>query len=70
MLIGDDNPNARRFFGEGQQKEIVDWIRANGRPVDPALWRSVPTEDPRPRRGGGERTTTELYDLRPNQPDG
>jgi 4-amino-4-deoxy-L-arabinose transferase-like glycosyltransferase len=63
-LIGDDNANARRFFGEGRQKEIVDWIRANGRAVDPALWRSAPAEDPRQRRGG-ERVTTELYDLRP-----
>jgi 4-amino-4-deoxy-L-arabinose transferase-like glycosyltransferase len=69
-LIGDDNGNARRFFGEGQQKEIVDWIRANGRPVDPVLWRSAPAGDPRQHRGGGERTTLELYDLRPNQPDG
>jgi 4-amino-4-deoxy-L-arabinose transferase-like glycosyltransferase len=68
-LVGDDNANARRFFGEGRQKEIVDWVRANGRAVDPALWRSAPGEEPRPRRGG-DRTTIELYDLRPDQSGG
>jgi 4-amino-4-deoxy-L-arabinose transferase-like glycosyltransferase len=36
--------------------EFDAWVRARGRPVDPALWRSLPTE---PRRAIG------LYDLAP-----
>src|SRR5438477_4977584 len=40
-LMGDGAPALRLAFGEGHQKALVDWIRANGRPVDPTLWRST-----------------------------
>jgi 4-amino-4-deoxy-L-arabinose transferase-like glycosyltransferase len=61
-LIGEGSQGLRRVFGENHQKELIDWIRANGRPVDPALWRSAVPED-RPR--SAESAGAELYDLRP-----
>ena len=64
-LIGEGSPGLRRVFGEGHQQELIDWIRANGKPVDPALWRSATPQD-RPR--SAEAAGAELYDLRPNTP--
>jgi 4-amino-4-deoxy-L-arabinose transferase-like glycosyltransferase len=64
-LIGEGSQGLRRVFGEGHQKELIDWIRANGKPVDPTLWRSIAPED-RPR--SAEAANTELYDLRPPAP--
>jgi hypothetical protein len=66
-LIGDGSPGLRRIFGDGAQRPIVDWVRANGRPVDPAEWRSPMTEF-----GGrpAETVGAELYDLRPDTPGG
>ena len=37
----DGSPGLQRIFGDGHQKAIVEWIRANGRPVDPGLWRAA-----------------------------
>jgi hypothetical protein len=65
VLIGEGSPGLRRVFGEGHQKELIYWIRANGRPVDPALWRSAAPQD-RPR--SAEAAGAELYDLRPTTP--
>jgi 4-amino-4-deoxy-L-arabinose transferase-like glycosyltransferase len=62
-LIGDGGPGLRRVFGEGHQKQITDWIRANGRRVDPALWRSAAEDVISPRSAEG--IGAELYDLRP-----
>ena len=64
-LIGDGAPGLRRVFGEGHQKELVGWIRANGRPVDPALWRSTGDGLAGWTRRGAEAAGVELYDLRP-----
>jgi 4-amino-4-deoxy-L-arabinose transferase-like glycosyltransferase len=61
-LIGEGSQGLRRVFGENHQKELIDWIRANGKPVDPVLWRSAAPED-RPR--SAEAAGAELYDLRP-----
>jgi 4-amino-4-deoxy-L-arabinose transferase-like glycosyltransferase len=48
--LGDVSAISRRI-GAGQI-DVVDWIRAQGAPVDPALWRA------------GAPRTIELYDLR------
>jgi 4-amino-4-deoxy-L-arabinose transferase-like glycosyltransferase len=66
-LIGDGSPGLRRVFGEGRQRELSDWIRANGRPVERPRWRS-----PMIRYGGppAESIGAELYDLRPPPPGG
>lgn len=62
----------------GAQAEIAKWVRENGKPVDPALWKPAlpPTPTPTPGAGnfggrgfGGRRGTLanlELYDLRPS----
>jgi 4-amino-4-deoxy-L-arabinose transferase-like glycosyltransferase len=62
-LIGDGAPGLRRAYGEGHQKALVAWIRANGRPVNPALWRSPGAEAAAFR--SAETIGAELYDLRP-----
>jgi 4-amino-4-deoxy-L-arabinose transferase-like glycosyltransferase len=64
-LIGEGGPGLRRVFGENNQKELIDWIRAKGKPVDPALWRSATPAAPR----SAEAIGAELYDLRPAAPD-
>ncbi|MBV9015123.1 MAG: glycosyltransferase family 39 protein [Alphaproteobacteria bacterium] len=66
-LIGDGAPGLRRVFGEGHQQDIVDWIRTNGRPVDPALWRGTDTSMAGWTRRGAEAAGVQLYDLRPDQ---
>jgi hypothetical protein len=63
VLIGDGSPGLRRVFGEDHQKQLIDWIRANGRPVNPTLWRSAAAEIPALR--SAESIGAELYDLRP-----
>jgi hypothetical protein len=69
-LISEGSRAIRRVFGQGGQKALVDWIRSNGREVDPALWRSRPVrDDPAPIDGRpqspAENVGIELYDLRP-----
>jgi 4-amino-4-deoxy-L-arabinose transferase-like glycosyltransferase len=70
-LIGDGGPDLRRISGEGRQRALVEWIRANGRPVDPSLWRSIEGVQEvvggggRRRGGGAEAIGAELYDLGP-----
>jgi 4-amino-4-deoxy-L-arabinose transferase-like glycosyltransferase len=66
-LIGDGAPGLRRAFGEGHQKALVDWIRANGRPVDPALWRTSGDGAAGWMRRGAEAIGAQLYDLRPDE---
>jgi 4-amino-4-deoxy-L-arabinose transferase-like glycosyltransferase len=56
VMLGDLSFVSRRLGAETAGRPIADWVRANGAPVDPALWRAV--ED---RRG-----RMQLYDLRPN----
>lgn len=54
VMLGDLSFVARRLGAETAGRPIADWVRANGTPVDPALWRAVPD-----RRSG-----MQLYDLR------
>jgi 4-amino-4-deoxy-L-arabinose transferase-like glycosyltransferase len=65
-LVGEGSQGLRRIYGENHQKELIDWIRANGRPVDPALWRSATRDAPQAR--SAEAAGAELYDLRPETP--
>ena len=53
--LGDLSFISRRLGAETAQRPLAEWIRANGKPVDPALWRADGT-------GGG----LTLYDLRPD----
>ena len=62
-LVGEGGEGLRRVYGEGHQKALVEWIHSNGRPVDPALWRS-PVAVTRSLRSA-ESVSAELYDLRP-----
>ena len=40
VMLGDLSPISRRMGGEAASRPVADWVRANGAPVDPALWRS------------------------------
>jgi 4-amino-4-deoxy-L-arabinose transferase-like glycosyltransferase len=60
VLLGGDF--ARRRGGVPSQREITEWIRGNGAPVDEALWRSTPERA----SGPGRNVNPELYDLRPS----
>jgi 4-amino-4-deoxy-L-arabinose transferase-like glycosyltransferase len=53
VMLGDLSFISRRMGAEGAGKPITDWVYANGKLVDPALWRS------------SVRTRMALYDLRP-----
>ena len=65
-LVGDGSPGLRRIFGEDNQKALVDWIKVNGRPVDPVRWRTAMPGSADGRRAA-EATGTQLYDLRPGE---
>jgi 4-amino-4-deoxy-L-arabinose transferase-like glycosyltransferase len=56
VMLGDLSPISRRLGAEVAGRPIAEWVRANGKPVDPALWRT----------GGGRLGVLRLYDLRPN----
>jgi 4-amino-4-deoxy-L-arabinose transferase-like glycosyltransferase len=60
MMIGNPRRSARM---EASQHAINDWVRAHGRPVDPALWRSS-QETPAPPDGRLRDGVPELFDLR------
>jgi len=53
VMLGDLSLVSRRMGAEIAGRPIADWVRANGKPVDPALWR-------------GTRRGLALYDLRPD----
>jgi 4-amino-4-deoxy-L-arabinose transferase-like glycosyltransferase len=57
LMLGDLSFVSRRLGAEVAGEPITDWIRANGQPVDPALWRR---SEP-----GGPLTLMRLYDLWP-----
>jgi 4-amino-4-deoxy-L-arabinose transferase-like glycosyltransferase len=69
VLLNDPDTLDRAFGAQAVQKPLTDWIRANGRPVDPIEWRPAPAETTPPdqgrRRRGGDLGRSELYDLRP-----
>ena len=52
VMLGDLSLLSRRMGAEAASRPIADWVRANGKLVDPALWRSSP------------RSAMTLYDLR------
>jgi hypothetical protein len=63
VMIGNSRGSARM---EAEQRDINDWVRAHGRPVDPQLWRLVPgppREISRPADGGPRGGSPELFDL-------
>ena len=51
VMLGDLTLVSRRMGAEIAGRPIAEWVRANGKPVDPALWR-------------GSRRGLALYDLR------
>jgi 4-amino-4-deoxy-L-arabinose transferase-like glycosyltransferase len=55
VMLGDLSFVSRRLGAETAGRPIADWVRANGTPVDPALWRAV----------ADRRSGMQLYDLRP-----
>jgi hypothetical protein len=57
VMLGDLSFVSRRLGAEAAGEPIADWVRANGRPVDPTLWRSA--------EPGGPLIRMRLYDLRP-----
>lgn len=78
VLLGEPDLIDRFFGAQAAQKQLADWVRANGKVVDPAEWRSAPVPaaaepaaapdppaGPQRRRRGGDLNTSELYDLRP-----
>jgi hypothetical protein len=74
-LVGDGSRGIRRVFGEDGQKALTDWIRENGREIDPVLWRGLAApEDPGPSDGRpprpAENVGIQLYDLRPGASGG
>jgi 4-amino-4-deoxy-L-arabinose transferase-like glycosyltransferase len=54
MMIGDVAIVSRRMGARAAGKRVAGWVRANGKLVDPALWRTIRTTD-----------RMQLYDLRP-----
>jgi hypothetical protein len=55
VMLGDVAAVSRRMGADAAGKPVADWVRANGRLVDPRLWR----------RSVRSRSRVELYDLRP-----
>jgi len=53
VMLNDLSLVSRRLGAEAAGQPIADWVRANGTPVDPALWRT------------SRRSAMTLYDLRP-----
>jgi 4-amino-4-deoxy-L-arabinose transferase-like glycosyltransferase len=55
VMLGDVAIVSRRMGATAAGKPIADWVRMNGKLVDPTLWRSFRS-----------RSSGELYDLRPD----
>jgi len=53
-MLGDATPVSRRLGADRAGAPVAQWIRENGRPVDPSEW-----------RGSGRMAAMTLYDLRP-----
>ena len=56
VMLGDLSVVSRRLGAEVAQEPIAQWVRSNGKLMDPALWRPP----------GRRRTAMRLYDLRPD----
>lgn len=57
-MLGDLSAIDRMLGAEAAGRPIEEWVQANGKLVDPTLWRS----------SGRERGNVKLYDLRPDAP--
>ena len=55
VMLGDVAIVSRRMGADTAGKPAADWVRMNGKLVDPTLWRS-----------SRSRSNAELYDLRPD----
>jgi 4-amino-4-deoxy-L-arabinose transferase-like glycosyltransferase len=55
-LLGDVAQVSRRMGADAMGKPVADWIRANGKPVPPQLW-----------RGSGMAAGVELFDILPER---
>jgi len=53
VMLGDTPLISRRMGADAAGKPVADWVRSNGKLVDPALWRA-----------SRSRSNVELYDLR------
>jgi 4-amino-4-deoxy-L-arabinose transferase-like glycosyltransferase len=58
VMVGDLSTISRRLGAEGALRPVADWVQANGKLVDPTLWRRYTS-------GIGN---WKLYDLRPDTP--
>src|SRR5207247_2411741 len=58
VMLGDLSFVSRRLGGETALKPMADWVRANGKPVEPALWRQGVAEDGQPAPGGASLSAT------------
>jgi 4-amino-4-deoxy-L-arabinose transferase-like glycosyltransferase len=54
VMLNDLPLVSRRMGAEAAGQPIADWVRANGKSVDPELWRTT------------RRSAMTLYDLRPD----
>jgi 4-amino-4-deoxy-L-arabinose transferase-like glycosyltransferase len=63
LMIGNFRRSART---EASQHAINDWVRAHGRPVDPALWQAPQEEIALSNDGRPRDNALELFDLRSN----
>ena len=54
VMLGDLSIVSRRMGAEAAGKPVSDWVRSNGKLVDPIFWRT-----------GRSRSAVELYDLHP-----
>ena len=60
VLLGDADSISRRMGADTAQRSVTRWVKANGRPVPPELWREA----------GDLNAGPALYDLRPPEPHG
>src|SRR5215470_9213284 len=59
VMLGELSPSSRLMGAEAVGRPLADWVRANGQPVDAALWGG--------QLGGPSRAPArQLYDLTPN----
>jgi len=63
VMQGDLSFIDRRMGAAAAGKAVGDWIRANGKPVDPALWWAGASDESE--AGGPRARVLQLYDLRP-----
>lgn len=56
VMLDDVAPISRRMGADAVGRNLADWIRSNGVPVDPGLW-----------RGARPRQSMTLYDMRPEK---